>query len=142
MFLTNILFHDKKFKGYKRKKNGLSLNTCVAALFSWWLSEAQELLVWTWSSFLHNQVYFEEFMWSKDRSCVCYKFEFLLYTLQNSIMYQQWIPILRKMGILWLWGGFLRQRFVDFPSRILWFFFSSKGSCLPVKFQMSGTSEV
>lgn len=27
--------------------------------------------------------------------------------------------------LLWLWGGFLRQRFVDIPSRILWLFFFS-----------------
>lgn len=54
---------------------------------------SSRLLVRIRSSLLQDQVYFEELMWSKDRSCVCYKFEFLLCTLPNSIMYQQWIQV-------------------------------------------------
>lgn len=39
---------------------------------------------------LQDQVYFKEFMSPRTEALsFCYKFEFLLCTLQNSIMYQQ-----------------------------------------------------
>lgn len=87
---------------------------------------SSRLLVRTWSSLLQDQVYFKEFMWSKDRSRVCYKFEFLLCTLQNSIMYQQWVQVSHiEKNVTLAARRFLEAKICRHPKQnfVIFFFF-------------------